>query len=72
MEGFDMKKFLVLVMALAAVFCFAGCEDGKCDDCGRKGDDVKVYEKWDDDELCLSCVAKRVQDALLDEMTGGN
>ena len=46
-----MKKLLALILALSAVFCFAGCEDGKCDECGRKGDDVKVYEDLDDQEL---------------------
>ena len=59
-----MKKLLALVMALSAVFCFAGCEDGKCDECGRKGDDVKVYEDLDDQELCGACALKAAGDAI--------
>ena len=53
-----MKKILALVFAFAAVFCFAGCENGKCDDCGVKNDYVKVYEKLDGKEYCFKCAAK--------------
>ena len=30
-----MKKLLCVLLAACAVFCFAGCEDGKCDVCGE-------------------------------------
>lgn len=53
-----MKKLLVALLALSAVFCFAGCENGKCDECGKKADDVKVYEELDDQELCWECALK--------------
>jgi hypothetical protein len=64
MEDFIMKKLLALILALSAVFCFAGCEDGKCDECGRKSDDVKVYEKLDDQELCAICAAKELGESM--------
>ena len=59
-----MKKFLAVLMALTAIFCFAGCEDGKCDECKRKADDVKVYEDLDNQELCPSCAIKAGLDKL--------
>ena len=65
-----MKKFLCAIMALAAVFCFAGCEDGKCDECGRKADDVKVYEKLDNKELCEDCAIEAGWDAIGDITIG--
>jgi hypothetical protein len=55
-----MKKFLVVLLALSAVFCFAGCENGKCDECGAKNNTVKVYEDWDDAELCATCAAEKL------------
>ncbi len=59
-----MKKFLAVLMALTAIFCFAGCEDGKCDECNRKADDVKVYEDLDNQELCPTCAIKAGLDKL--------
>lgn len=53
-----MKKILCMLLALSAVFCLAGCENGKCDECGREGDDVRVYETLDDQELCGACALK--------------
>jgi hypothetical protein len=55
-----MKKFLCVVFALATVFCFAGCEDGKCDKCKAKNDTVKYYESVKD-ELCVNCVAEKLR-----------
>ncbi len=65
-----MKKFLCLVFALATVFCFAGCENGKCDDCGAKKDSVKVYETLDNQELCPECAVKAGYNALGDAIFG--
>jgi rubredoxin len=65
-----MKKFLCLVFALATVFCFAGCENGKCDECGAKKDSVKVYEKLDNQELCPECAVKAGYNALGDAIFG--
>ena len=50
-----MKKILSILLAVTALVCFAACEDGKCDTCGREADDVKVYEELDNKELCLAC-----------------
>ena len=59
MEVFKtMKKFLCAVLAIAAIFCFAGCENGKCDICEKKTDDCEVYEDLDGQELCPECAAK--------------
>ena len=65
-----MKKILCVLLAMTAVFCFAGCEDGKCDECGRKADDVKVYEKLDNQELCGSCAVKAGWNGLGDAIFG--
>ena len=66
-----MKKFLCIVLALAAVFCFAGCEDGKCDECGAKRDSVKVYETNDGDkELCGLCAVEQGWNDVKDGITG--
>ncbi|MBQ7879557.1 MAG: hypothetical protein IJ317_02800 [Clostridia bacterium] len=55
-----MKKFLSVVFALATVFCFAGCENGKCDEC--KSDDVTVaYYESIKEELCLNCLGEKVR-----------
>ena len=66
-----MKKFLAVLMALTAVFCFAGCEDGKCDECKTK-ENVKVYETKDGDEVeyCPECYAKNVADNILGGLLG--
>ncbi|MBE5750820.1 MAG: hypothetical protein IJA89_00770 [Clostridia bacterium] len=59
-----MKKFLCVVFALATVFCFAGCKNGKCDEC--KSDDATVaYYEDIKEELCAKCAYKRA----LEEMT---
>ena len=65
-----MKKLLALILALSAVFCFAGCEDGKCDDCKTK-ENVEVVEiKGEDVELCPSCAAKRAANNIIDGILG--
>ena len=66
-----MKKFLAVLMALTAVFCFAGCEDGKCDECKTK-ENVKVYETKDGDkvEYCPECYAKKVADNIFGGLLG--
>ncbi|MBE7079503.1 MAG: hypothetical protein E7380_06590 [Clostridiales bacterium] len=35
-----MKKLLIGALALCSLFAFAACTDGKCDKCGKEGDDV--------------------------------
>ena len=66
-----MKKVLCILMALTAVFCLAGCEDGKCDDCGRKADDVAVRELKDGEkELCDDCAIKAGWEDLKDTSIG--
>lgn len=61
-----MKKFLAVLMALTAIFCFAGCEDGKCDEC-KSEKNVEVYETKDGDEieLCPSCLAGKIISGLI-------
>ncbi len=67
-----MKKFLALILALSATFCLVACEDGKCDECGRKGDDVKVYEgKEENYELCGACALEKGVGSLVDSLLGG-
>ena len=65
-----MKKLLCLLLATCSVFCFAACEDGKCDDCKtEKG--VKVYELEDGTvELCPSCAVERVGNNILGDLLG--
>ena len=65
-----MKKLLIALLALSAVFCFAGCENGKCDECGAKNDTVDVYEEWDDAELCLTCAAEKAAEEGKDFIDG--
>ena len=65
-----MKKLLCLVFACMAVFCFAGCENGKCDECGAKKDSVKVRETLDNQELCLECAIEAGWDAAGDAIFG--
>lgn len=67
-----MKKFLVALLAISAIFCFAGCENGKCDECGAKDDTVKVYETKDGDEVeyCAECYAEKVADNILGGLLG--
>ena len=61
-----MKKILCALLALTAVCCFAGCTDGKCDEC-KTEEYVKVYETKDGKEVeyCPECYAKAVADNLL-------
>ena len=63
-----MKKVLCVLMALTAVFCFAGCKDGKCDGC-KTEENVKVYTKKDGEEVeyCPKCYAE----AAIDNALGG-
>ena len=61
-----MKKILCVLLALTSIFCLAACEDGKCDECGREADDVKVYEDLDDQELCGACALKAGLDKITD------
>ena len=61
-----MKKLLCVVLALSAIFCFAGCENGKCDECGAKDSTVRVYEyDGEKDELCPKCAIKSGVDKVL-------
>ena len=53
-----MKKFLCVMFALATVFCFAGCKDGKCDDCKSEDASVTYYEDIEE-ELCMKCAYKK-------------
>lgn len=53
-----MKKILCVLFALTAIFCFVGCENDKCDSCGRKTDKCAVYENLDNKELCPECAFK--------------
>ena len=62
-----MKKILALVFAMAAVFCFAGCENGKCDECGDKHDLVKVIEELDG-EYCPECAIKVAAEKIEKEL----
>ncbi len=66
-----MKKLLAVLMALTAIFCFAGCEDGKCDEC-KTEKNVQVYETKDGDkqELCPLCYAEKVADGFLGGLLG--
>ncbi len=63
-----MKKFLCLLMALTAVFCFAGCENDKCDICEKKTEDCEVYEELDDQELCPECAWKEALKKGIDDL----
>ena len=68
-----MKKLFCTLLALAAVFCFAGCvnhNDGKCDECGENGklDFVKQYDEKS--ELCLECAIEIGLDELDKELNG--
>lgn len=65
-----MKKIICLIFACMAVFCFAGCENGKCDECGAKKDSVKVYETLDNQELCPECAVEAGYNALGDAIFG--
>ncbi|MBQ8295743.1 MAG: hypothetical protein IJX87_04840 [Clostridia bacterium] len=66
-----MKKLLCVLMVLTAVFCFAGCTDGKCDGCETK-ENVKVYTTKDDKEVeyCPKCYAEKVADNVLGGLLG--
>lgn len=66
-----MKKLLCVVLALSAIFCFAGCENGKCDECGVKNDGVTVYEHdGEKDELCLKCAGEKTWEGIGDAIFG--
>ena len=65
-----MKKFLCAILALAAVFCFAGCENGKCDICEKKTDKCEVYEELDNQELCPDCAIKEGAKKGIDNLFG--
>ncbi len=69
-----MKKFLCVVLALAAVFCFAGCEDhddGKCDECGTEGGLINKVVQYDEEtELCGECALKKGLNEIEDELMG--
>ena len=64
-----MKKLLCFLMALTSVFCFAGCEDGKCDEC-KSEKNVKVYENLDNKEYCPTCAAEAALHAGIDGIFG--
>lgn len=65
-----MKKLLCAVLAIAAIFCFAGCENDKCDICEKKTEDCKVYEDLDNQELCPECAIKEGIKAGVDNILG--
>ena len=65
-----MKKLLCIMLAVCAVFCLAGCEDGKCDLCEKKTESCKVYEKLDNRELCPTCATKEALKAGIDNIFG--
>ena len=66
-----MKKLLCGILAVTALFCLAGCEDGKCDDC-KTEKNVKVYEIEDKNvELCPSCLIERGVDNVTDGIMDG-
>jgi hypothetical protein len=52
-----MKKILCTLLAISAIFCFAGCENDKCDICKKETEACKVYETLDNQELCPACAA---------------
>ena len=66
-----MKKLLCVVLALSAIFCFAGCENGKCDECGAENNGVQVYEHdGEKDELCLKCFGEKAWEGVGDAIFG--
>lgn len=65
-----MKKILCAILALAAVFCFAGCENDKCDICEKKTEKCEVYEELDGQELCPECAAKEAMKKGIDNIFG--
>ncbi|MBQ8283580.1 MAG: hypothetical protein IJX75_00660 [Clostridia bacterium] len=64
-----MKKVLCLLLALTAVCCFAGCTDGKCDEC-KTEKNVEVYEDLDGKEYCPSCAAEAALHKGIDNLFG--
>ena len=61
-----MKKFLVALLAISAICCFAGCggPDGKCDKCGEKKL-VQEYPNWDNEEYCPICAAEKAANEFM-------
>lgn len=60
-----MKKLLCTVLALTALFAFAGCvdhNDGKCDECGTEGGLINkvTQNKEGDEEKCGECWLKEL------------
>ena len=68
--GLVMKKLLCVLLAACAMFCFAGCEDGKCDVCEKKTENCKVYEELDNRELCPTCATKEALKEGIDNIFG--
>lgn len=69
-----MKKLLCTVLALTALFAFAGCvdhNDGKCDECGANGK-LDFVEQYDDgkSELCAECALEKGLEELDKELNG--
>ena len=67
-----MKKLLVCVLALSALFAFAACKDGKCDDCGTD-QNVEYCDGSDEymgleGEYCPECATKALLGDLADLM----
>ena len=54
-----MKKILCSILAVTALFAFAGCvnsNDGKCDKCKTEGGLInKVFKTEEGDEICGKC-----------------
>ncbi len=70
-----MKKFisiiLIMIMATFCMFCFTGCKDGKCDDCGTR-EDVCSFEKRNGDEVeyCPECYLINLGKGILGGLLG--
>lgn len=69
-----MKKILCVLLAMTAVFCFAGCQDGKCDEC-KTEENVAVYEvDGKEVEYCQECRVKKglndIKDNINDTING--
>ncbi len=65
-----MKKILCAILAFTAIFCFAGCENDKCDICEKKTDKCEVYEELDNQELCPECAVKEGLKKGIDNIFG--
>ena len=73
-----MKKIICMILAVATIFCFAGCdvlsligiENDKCDICEKKTEKCEVYEDLDNQELCPECAVKEGLKKGIDNIFG--